>query len=392
MLLAAIVVAVRVAVAHAEVRLARDDASLRRALDNLTPGDRVVVAPGQYRPGIHLRDLRGTKDAPIVIEAEDPRQPPLFVGGTTAIQLSDCDFVTLRHLAARGQTGNGFNIDDAGSLDTPSVGIVLDGLRVSDVGPVGNCDGIKLSGVHDFTVRNCTVEGWGGQAVDMVGCHRGTIEDCTFRGKPGFRQSTGPQTKGGTSRVTIRRCRFIHSAARGVNVGGSTALQFFRPPDARHEAKDITIEDCSFIGGETPVAFVGVDGAVFRHNTILRPGKWILRILQETRTEGFVPCRNVRFEHNLIVFRAADVRAHVNIGDATAPRTFSFVGNLWFCEDSPDRSRPTLPTPECDGLYGIDPRLEQTPDGALFPGEPRAASVGVRPAARTNGAEGIPNR
>lgn len=351
-------------------------------MENLAAGDRVMLAPGAYRPGIHLRNVSGTREAPIVIEAENPRDPPTFVGGTTAVQLSDCNFVTLRNLSASGQTGNGFNIDDAGSFDTPSVGIVLEGLRVSDVGPVGNCDAIKLSGVQDFVVRDCVIEGWGGQGVDMVGCHRGTIEGCTFRGKAGFGQATGPQTKGGTSRIVIRRCLFENAAARGVNVGGSTGLQFFRPQGAPHEARDITVEDCTFIGGETPVAFVGVDGALFRHNTIVRPGKWVLRILQETRGEAFVPCRNVRFERNLVVFRAAEVRTQVNIGDATAPQTFEFLENLWFCEDNAARSRPTLPAAERDGVYGIDPRLERRDDGHWVPREPRAAGFGVRAPAK----------
>ena len=73
------------------------------------------------------------------------------------------------------------------------------------------------------------VEGWGGQAVDMVGCHRGLIDSCTFRGKPGLSQHTGPQTKGGSHEVTIRRCLFDHAEARAVNLGGSTGLRFFRP-------------------------------------------------------------------------------------------------------------------------------------------------------------------
>lgn len=363
---------------RAESRTARDDASLRAALVNLQPGDRVVIAPGEYRAGIHLRNVNGTADQPVIIEAEEPKRPPVFVGGTTAIQLSDCNHVTLRRLAARGQTGNGFNIDDAGSFDSPSVGVVLEGLEVSDVGPLGNCDAIKLSGVQDFIVRDCTIEGWGGQAVDLVGCHRGVIEGCTFRGKKGFSQSTGPQLKGGTSQIIVRRCLFENAAARGVNVGGSTGLQFFRPQGAKHEANDIIVEDCTFIGGETPVAFVGVDGAVFRHNTIVRPGRWVLRILQETRADGFVPCRNVRFERNLIVFRAADVRTHVNIGDATAPETFSFIGNWWYCEDAPTQSKPKLPTPERDGVHGIDPKLERSDRTEMLVGEPRARGFGVR--------------
>jgi hypothetical protein len=364
-----------VAPALAGDRRAVDDATLKAALADLKPGDRVVIAAGTYRGSIHLQNVSGTKDAPIVIEAEDPKSPPVFVGGGVAMQLSDCNFVALRNLACRGQTGNGFNIDDGGTFDTPSVGIVLDGLRVSDIGPDGNFDGIKLSGLDRFVVKNCTVEGWGGQAVDLVGCHDGVIEDCAFRGKPGFSQHTGPQFKGGTSDVTIRRCRFENAGARALNVGGSTGLQFFRPAGAKYEAKDITVEDCTIVGSDAPVAFVGVDGATFRHNTVYRPTKWVLRILQETREPGFPPCRNVKFERNLIVYRTADVKVHANIGDATAPDTFTFADNWWFCEDTPAKSKPALPVGEARGVYGIDPKLKD-----LAPSLPRARDYGARKA------------
>ena len=51
---------------------------------------------------------------------------------------------------------------------------------------------------------------------------------------------------------------------------------------------DITVEDNRFRGSEVPVAFVGVDGAVFRRNVIYEPEKWVLRILQESTGERFV--------------------------------------------------------------------------------------------------------
>ena len=87
------------------------------------------------------------------------------------------------------------------------------------------------------------------------------------------------------------------------NIGGSTELQFFRPPlkpgEAHWEAKHIRVEGNTFIGGGAAVAFVGVDGAVVRYNTIYHPDRWVIRILQETTEPGFVACRNGRFERNL---------------------------------------------------------------------------------------------
>ena len=354
-----------------------DDASLRAAIREARPGTRIAIAAGRYQPGVSVRNLRGTAAEPIVIEGADPKNPPLFEGGSVAWQLSDCAYLTLRNLSVRGQRQNGINIDDGGTFDTPAHHITLEDLRVAEIGPTGNFDGIKMSGVDDFVVRRSTVEGWGGQAIDMVGCHRGLIEDCTFRGKEGFSQDTGPQTKGGSSQITIRRCLFLGAGGRAVQLGGSTGMNFFRPKGARYEAKDIRVEGCTFVGGDAPVAFTGVDGAAFRYNTIYRPTRWILRILQETTSPGFAACRNGRFEHNLIVFRRSQLNAFVNVGPNTRPETFTFADNWWFCEDRPEASRPQLPAAETGGIYGIDPKLAAPDRNQFQPQNAKAALFGA---------------
>ncbi len=358
----AVVIGLLVYSAEAGEITVADDATLRYALQSIQPGTTIRIAPGTYRGGIYL-DRSGTSQQPIVIEAADPADPPVFEGGGTAIQLAGCSYVTLRNLHARGQTGNGFNCDDGGRMDASARGIVLEGLYVEDVGPQGNIDGIKLSGLTGFRVAGCAIEGWGGSGIDLVGCHEGVIEQCTLRGKEGFSQSTGIQTKGGSANIRITGCDFVDAGQRAINCGGSTGMAYFRPPDAKYEARSITIDNCRFTGSTAAVAFVGVDGATFTHNTIYHPRKWILRILQETRTDGFIPCRNVRIERNLIVYRAADVRIHLNIGPATAPQTFTFSGNWWYCDDIPTQSRPHLPVDETGGVYGIDPLLERAANG-----------------------------
>ncbi len=376
-------VSASLAAAERVVRVA-DDAALRQVLRAAQPGTRIVIAPGKYRPEVYAANLKGTAEAPIIIEGADAKDKPLFQGGRQGLHFSDCTHLTLRNIAISGQSINGINIDDGGSFNTPSHHITLESVDVFDVGPSGNHDPIKLSGIDDLTIRGCRIEGWGGQAIDMVGCHRGLIENCTFQGKQGFSQDAGPQTKGGSSDITIRNCTFINAAGRGVNAGGSTSLTVFRPKGAKYEAKNITVEGCRFVGCQAPIAFVGVDGAVFRYNTIYHPDKWIIRILQETREPGFVACRNGRFERNLVVFRSRQVQIHVNIGTATDPASFSFRENFWFCEDQPARSRPGLPAREENGVYGVDPKLAMSIDGV--PGVPSAES------AKAYGADALPTK
>jgi hypothetical protein len=329
---------------------------LRQALTQAKPGIRILLAPGTYEGGLYLRDLHGVPGNPIVLAAADPKRPPVIHGGGNCIHFADVSYLEMHNLILSGARGNGLNIDDGGTFETPSHHILLRGLRVYDVGPEGNRDGIKLSGLDDFRIEECIIERWGsgGSGIDMVGCHRGVIESCTFR--HGDRVGgNAVQTKGGSSEIVIRRCRFEHAGSRAINIGGSTGLRFFRPKPQGYEAKDITVEGCTFIGSMAPIAFVGVDGALARFNTIYRPRRWVLRILQETRKPEFVPCRNGQFTDNIVAFRADEIATTVNIGPDTAPETFTFARNFWYCLDDPGKSKPHLPASESDGIYGEDP-------------------------------------
>ncbi len=334
-----------------EAIVVRDARGLQAALRNLQPGVVLKIAPGNY-PGEHY--VSGIQD--LTIEALDATRPPVFQGGSTAWQFSRCNGLTLRHLKMTGQSVNGLNLDDGGQLDQPATGITLEHLEVSDIGPRGNHDGIKCSGLDRLTIRNCKITGWGGQGIDFVGCHRALITGCQFVGKPGFSASAGVQFKGGSSDIIVEQCRFENAGDRPLNIGGSTGLAYFRPAGAKHEAARIIVRHNTIEGSPCAAAFVGVDGAQFVNNTIRFPTKWIFRILQETREPGFVPCRNVQIRDNVITFRRADVQIELNIGGGTAPETFQFSGNQWFATDKPAASRPNLPVAEQDGVYGVPPK------------------------------------
>ncbi len=292
----------------------------------------------------------------LTIEALDPNQPPHFKGSANAWQFSRCDHLSLRHLKLSGQTSNGLNLDDGGKFDSPTIGITISNVEVSDIGPRGNCDGIKCSGLDRLTIEHCRISGWGGQGIDMVGCHDSVIRHCEFVGKPGFTASAGVQTKGGSSDIRIEGCQFNNAGERPLNLGGSTDLNLFRPSGAMYEAKRITTTNNRIEGSLCAVAFVGIEGAEFNSNTILYPEKWVFRILQETRAEGFAACSNVTIANNQIIFRRSIVQTEVNIGEGTKPETFRFAGNRWYAEDRPQTSQPRLPTQEANGTYGTDPR------------------------------------
>ncbi|MCC6677253.1 MAG: right-handed parallel beta-helix repeat-containing protein [Phycisphaerales bacterium] len=344
-------------------------AALRAAAKAARAGDRILLAPGVYEGSVHIDGLRGEEARPVVIAGADRDNPPVIRGGVTALHLSRPGWVMVEDLIVEGASGNGLNIDDGGELEKPAEGVVVRRVVAREIGPEGNCDGIKLSGLAGFRIEACRIEQWGsgGSGIDMVGCRDGVIERCTLA-HGDTAGGSGIQMKGGSRDIAVRSCRFEHAGRRAINIGGSTGLAFFRPRPGTSEAAAITVEGCTIIGSEAAVAFVGVDGADVRFNTIYHPRRWVMRILQETRGPGFVPCRGGRFTDNLVVFDIPEAQ-QPNIGDATDPASFVFARNVWYCDSDPARSEPRLPSVEEGGVYGVDPKLRDAERGDLTPAE-----------------------
>jgi hypothetical protein len=358
-------------VAANEVRVSTDE-QLRAALATAGPGSEILIAPGRYRGGFARSGLHGTAAKPVVIAGEDPQQPPEFIGeaaggrGSVAIHLSDVSHVVLRDLVVRGFPGNGVNIDDSGSVETPSHHVCLEHLQVLETGPSGNRDGLKMSGVDQFRVADCVFRGWGGSAIDCVGCHDGVVERCRFEGVEGFSQSNAVQLKGSSRGVRVLENYFLNAGQRAVNIGGSTGAAYFRPAVGDSEAAEIEVAGNRFVGGMSAVAWVTAEGGHVHHNTFVGQGKWVLRILQENQDPRMKPSHGGLFEDNLVVM-GDDLGVMLNIGPSTAPETFHFRRNAWYSR----RGRPPqLPTPEVEPLYGQGQPLTMPNTEGSWPKDP----------------------
>ncbi len=323
-----------------------------RAVRNVVPGTDIVLRTGNYPPGAYIANLQGTAENPIRIRGESPEKPAIISGGNGGMQLSDPRYLVLENLRIEGSSSNGLNIDDGGSYSTPAEFVILRNITVRNIEATGNVDGIKLSGLDRFRIEQCTVDnpGDGGSAIDMVGCHDGIllhnrIVNC---------QSSGIQAKGGCSRLLIYANRFENAGMRPINMGGSTGMQYFRPLDASAEASHLTAWGNIFIGGDTPIAFVGCENGLFAHNTVYLPGKWAARILQENNNAQLIQCRNNAYANNIIVVDNR-VGTFINIGPNTQSNTFLFANNLWFHSANNSFSGPNLPSPEIGSLIQKNP-------------------------------------
>ena len=334
-----------------------DFPNLEAAENSVEAGDTLLLEAQIFSNGSQfLEDLNGTPDAPIVILAEEEHQS-VFRGGTEAIHLINCSYVQINGIVVEQQSGNGINIDDGGDYSTPSHHITIRNCIFRDMAANGNNDLLKMSGVDSFLIEQCQFinGGDGGSGIDFVGCHWGTVQDCYFN-DPG---TSGIQNKGGTQYIRMQRNVFKNVAQRALNLGGSTGLQFFRPPlpnpivDA-FEAADLEVFSNVFIGCWAPIAYVGSIRVKVYNNTFYKPENWAIRILQETTEPGFLPCSNNEFKNN-IVYLSNDL-TEVNIGPNTAAETFEFSNNLWFNESGNNWS-PNLPVQDFDQLIA-DPLFE----------------------------------
>lgn len=307
-------------------------ATVTRAVQAAAPGTRILLAPGRHAPIGSIRDLRGEPGAPIaIVGAEGSIIDGRLTDEVTAgLHLSNPSNVVLQGLTVENAYPHGISIDDGGDYATPAGPVILRGLALRNIGRGKNNDCLKLSGVDDFQVLESEFENCDeGEAIDMVGCHRGFISGNTFRKTP----LTAVQTKGGSSDIVIHGNRFIEVTARSVNLGGHTGRSYFRPLDAPYEAARIQVlSNIFYRSGDTAIALAGCIECLAAHNTIIDPQRHVVRLLEEhpDRAVG----RDGRILNNLVVFKTRDVRELVTAGMSSDLGTFVLAGNIWFARDT----------------------------------------------------------
>lgn len=344
--------------------------TISRALQGVQPGDAIRLLPGTYPAGTSIGNLAGTSNAPIWLGGVPGQVRPVISGGTTAIQLSRVRNVILENLEVTGATANGINCDDGGEYANSNATrhVIFRNLFIHDIGTGGNNDGLKLSGVYDYFVLDCEFARMsaGGSGIDHVGCHGGIIARNQFSDAG----SNAIQCKGGSEDIEIRWNTFTNGGARAINLGGSTGFQFFRPTLVTNapnsEAKNIRVIANLFRGSDTPVAFVGAVNSLVANNTFIQPTRWLMRILQETVSSGgytFLPCGQNQFINNLVYFDRSQISTYVNVGSNTDAASFEFANNLWYAFNQPNQSQPTLPAPETNGIYALNPLFNNAATG-----------------------------
>ena len=330
-----------------------DFKNVQEAALYVKPGDTILVKMGTYATTEFINNMKGTSETWITIKAELTGKT-IYTLGSQAFHFLDPEYIKIEGFVFTGQTGNGVNIDDSGSPESPAHHLIIENCEWRDIGATGNNDELKISGLEDFVIKNCRFLNGskGGSMIDMVGCHRGIIEDNLFENGG----SNSIQAKGGTEDLIIRRNSFKEGGERAINIGGSTGLQYFRPLGTPFEASGIKVWSNIFVGGTVPVAFVGAVNCEVVNNTMINPGKWVVRILQENNSTGMQYCGKNIFRNNIIVFPCNNKTA-INIGPNTSPGSFIFSNNLWFNPEDTSWGGPQTPVTETGQILNAEPQF-----------------------------------
>ena len=107
------------------------------------------------------------------------------------------------------------------------------------------------------------------------------------------------------------------------------------------------------------VVFSGCDSCVFANNTIVHPGSYVARIVQENpeRAVG----TDGHFTNNVVVFAESRLRGHVDVAAGTRPETYTFGANLWYAVDDEKFAGPDYPSgipAEQGAVVGRNPLLD----------------------------------
>ena len=372
----------------------------------LAPGTVVRIAPGRYVGYHQLGNQAGTAAAPIVITALDPQNPPVFADSiNVGLQVINCSYLTLKNLRFENNGDIGLHVvwtppaERSYDIMSPSNHITVEDVTILNTGTAdaGNHDGLKISGIDYFTVRNVTVQTWGaggGSGMDIVNSQYGLIEDShfAFPNRPPAGLIYGMTMKCGSRDIVVRGNYFDDAGIEVIQIGQDSGLYGFRNPIGtvladgsvlNYEARNIEVYGNTIVGGGFPIMWMKSTQTYVHNNTIVmpEPSVWvsgypdaisrsILKITSWTN-DGLLRANHGRFENNLIVYNYGGLASwgqpfvrYLNDGDPSLA-TFTFASNAWYQLDvaSQGLHLPNtvgdlgLPTAETNPVYQVDPQL-----------------------------------
>jgi hypothetical protein len=356
------------------------------------PGDEIILMPGRHRPASFDR-LAGTAEAPIIIRGASPQKPSIIASQLDGIRVKEGAHLVIQDLQISGGSASGIWIGAAqpesetqaaepDAVLTPRLGasndkvrtqrardILIRNVSISKIGPRGQRHGIFLTGFVDVRIDGVRIEGWGGSAIELLACEDVAITKSQFRGIEDHSQNCGVRARAGCDRVNISGCRFENAGDFVISMGGKSNPEDFVPPipaDAASaslaEATRVQVEHCTIIGGLCAAAFIHAEHCNVQANTIVRPRRCALGLLNDSPDVRIKPTGPNVFGANLVFWQAGDIVRLAEVAEGVNGDALVLEPNLWWSNESLEDRRKLGPLPGKDAMeqqFDLDPKLDK---------------------------------
>ena len=271
--------------------LAANPGNYASIVPTLRPGDTLVLEPGAYSdgsmPGLRLRDLNGTPQAPITIMGDPTKPRPVLMGrgDVNTVRFGNSSHIVLRHLEIDSLNLGG----DGVRADGVAHHITLDSLVIKGVGPDQSTVGIATNGgtTWNWVIRRCVIDGAGtglylGNSLGDVPFIAGLIENNLVVNSIGYNMQIKhqlaslypvlPGLPSGPSVTIIRNNVFGKSGNSATGANARPNLLVGSLPLAGPGANDrYEIYGNFFYSNPTEALFQGEGNIAFHHNLLANP-------------------------------------------------------------------------------------------------------------------------
>jgi len=253
----------------------------------LEPGDRLLLAPGDYKAGLSIRSLHGTRERPIRIGAEDPQRRPRFLGrtGRNTVSIVDSAHVEIADLELDGRSLAVDAVKAEGHARYAHH-ITLRNLRI--VGHGADQQTVAISTkcpAWGWEIRDNVIVGAGtgmylGNSDGSAPFVAGLIEGNVIRDSIGYNlqvkhQNARPALPGmpdGRSVTVIRRNVFMKGAGSATEkLARPNLLVGHFPPSGPGADDAYLVYGNFFFGNPTEALFQGEGNIAFYNNVLVNP-------------------------------------------------------------------------------------------------------------------------
>ena len=375
---------------------------VQRAIRDTAPGDTIYVHEGEYlnEPRSGGYPMYGAPGQYVYLMGVPGEEKPVFAASTTAAFTSITGgdnpphHFVLQDLVYRKASplvgSHCINIYGSTQNYPPVHDVIIDNCEFYQRST--NTQMIKMAGVDFFTIKNCTMNASNGTVIGMagVGCHEGEVYNCRVDSC----LQNGIEFKGGSSEIVIRNNVINMAYFTGINLGGDTDYEAFRPPlnimeEPTYEARGIHVFSNIIIDVTAPLAFNTARDCKAYNNLIVVTDKTrspsglvetlgLLWIRHSGAGSVPTPSMNNLLANNIFYFREKEeyypnVFWHLMVGDeGDHSDTHEFYNNLWYCfEDSStswaswDMNGQVAYPIVRDNVFGKDPLVQIDPDTGL---------------------------